>query len=91
MNAGSAQVKEAEKVNEISVELSVGSIQRQSQAFNARTVALNAGSAQVKEVKEFSVQISVGEAFNAGSQVKKWLSTENVKNLAADSVDERYN
>ena len=58
------------EVNEISVGISVHSVQRQAQAFNAKTVVLNAGSELSQhEVKDFSVQISVGYALNGESEL----------------------
>ena len=72
-------VKEAKEVNEISVGLSVCSVQRQAQAFNARSVALNAGSEPGQnQVNEFSVQVSVGRAFNARAAFNAELIALNV-------------
>ena len=99
MNAGyqrsTLDINRVNKVNEISVGLSVQSVQRQGPAFNAKQVALNAGTIdQVKEIKKISVEVSVRSvqrqaqafnarqvALNAGSQGRNWLSPKILKNF----------
>ena len=107
MNAGyqrsTLDINRVNEVNGISVGLSVHSVQRQAQAFNAKQVALNAGTIdQVKEIKKISVEVSVRSvqrqaqafnarqvALNAGSQSRNLAKSESPEKFPESSVDER--
>ena len=85
------------RVKEISVGLSVQSVQRQAQAFNAGQVALNAGTIeQDKEIKKISVEVRVQSVQRKACSVERLITrqnlakSENPEKFSESSVYERW-